>query len=102
MTVSDDGTAVVYDTVDGDIRRAATEWPAPTRRRAAADRRALRTALQERATDLGEPALDRVLLATIDLPLAIVRRHLQAGSRAATPAEVRLLVEQTARVILGI
>jgi AcrR family transcriptional regulator len=80
---------------------AADDWPAPTRRQAAADRRALSKALRQRATELGEPdPLDRVLLATVDLPLAIVRRHLQAGSRATLPHDVGALVEQTARAVL--
>jgi AcrR family transcriptional regulator len=80
---------------------AAADWPPPTRRRAAADRRALTKALQARATELGEPTLDRILLATVDLPLAVVRRHLQAGPRTKLPASAGALVEQTARAILG-
>jgi AcrR family transcriptional regulator len=79
---------------------AAPDWPPPTRRRAAADRRTLTKALQARATDLGGPALDRILLATVDLPLAVVRRHLQAGPRAKLPPEAGALVEQTARAVL--
>ncbi len=80
---------------------AAADWPPATRRRATADRRALGKALQERATELGEPTLDRVLLATVDLPLAIVRRHLQAGPRAKLPPDAGALVTQTARAVLG-
>jgi AcrR family transcriptional regulator len=83
---------------------AAAEWPPPTRRQAAADRRALRAALQEHATGLaGSPseALERVTLATVDLPLAIVRRHLQSGTRAKLPPQAGALVEQTARALLG-
>ena len=79
---------------------AAADWPPPTRRRAAADRHTLTKALQERATELGEPTLDRILLATIDLPLAIVRRHLQAGPRAKLPPDAGTLVEQTAHAVL--
>jgi AcrR family transcriptional regulator len=80
---------------------AAADWPPSTRRRAAADRRTLTTALQARATELGGPeALDRILLATVDLPMAVVRRGLQAGPRAAVPANAGALVEQTARAIL--
>jgi AcrR family transcriptional regulator len=80
---------------------AAADWPAATRRRAAADRRALSKALRQRATELGEPdTLDRILLATVDLPLAIVRRHLQAGPRAKLPDDAGALVEQTARAML--
>jgi AcrR family transcriptional regulator len=78
---------------------AAADWPAPTRRRAAADRRALTKALQERAAEI-DGTLDHVLLATVDLPLAIVRRHLQAGPRATLPLDAGALVEQTARAIL--
>jgi AcrR family transcriptional regulator len=81
---------------------AAADWPSPTRRRAATDRRALTKALQEHATDLGGPeAVDRVLLATIDLPLAIIRRHLQAGPRAKLSPDTAALVAQTARAVLG-
>jgi AcrR family transcriptional regulator len=83
---------------------AAAEWPAPTRRSAAADRRALRAALQEHATELAgsaSEALERVTLATVDLPLAVVRRHLQSGPRAKLPPEADALVEQTARALLG-
>jgi AcrR family transcriptional regulator len=79
---------------------AAADWPPATRRRAAAERRTLTKALQERATQLGEPTLDRLLLATIDLPLAVVRRHLQAGPRAKLPPDAGALVERTARAIL--
>lgn len=81
---------------------AASDWPPATRRRATADRRALTTALQARATELSEPTLDRILLATVDLPLAIVRRHLQAGPRAKLSADAGALVAQTARAILTI
>jgi AcrR family transcriptional regulator len=82
---------------------AADDWPAPTRRQAAADRRALSKALRQRAAELGEPdTLDRVLLATIDLPLAIVRRHLQAGPRAKLPPDAGTLVAQTTRAILHV
>jgi AcrR family transcriptional regulator len=80
---------------------AAPDWPPATRRRAAADRRALSKALQARASELGQPTLDRLLLATVDLPLAIVRRHLQAGPRAKLPRDADMLVEQTARAILN-
>jgi AcrR family transcriptional regulator len=81
---------------------AAADWPDPIRRRAAADRRTLGKALRRRATELGDPdPLDRVLLATIDLPLAIVRRHLQAGPRATLPPDAATLVEQSARAVLS-
>lgn len=81
---------------------AAADWPPATRRRAAADRRALSKALQARAAELGGPeAVDRVLLATVDLPLAIVRRHLQAGPRAKLPPNAGVLVTETARAVLG-
>jgi AcrR family transcriptional regulator len=80
---------------------AAADWPPATRRRAAADRRALGKALQARATELGEPTLDRVLLSTVDLPLAIVRRHLQASPRAKLPPDAGVLVTETARAVLG-
>ena len=82
---------------------AAADWPEPTRRRAAADRRALTKALQARAAELGEPGdtLDRVLLATVDLPLAIVRRQIQAGPRAKLSLGAGALVEQAARAVLG-
>ena len=81
---------------------AAADWPPATRRRAAADRRALSKALQARATELGGPGgLDRILLATVDLPLAIVRRHLQVGPRAKLPHDAGALVAQTARAILS-
>jgi AcrR family transcriptional regulator len=81
---------------------AAAEWPAPTRRRAASDRRALEAALRERATELGGPAteaLDRVVLAAVDLPYAVVRRHLASGRRAKLPAGTEALVEHAARAL---
>jgi AcrR family transcriptional regulator len=80
---------------------AATDWSPATRRRAAADRRVLPAALQTRATELGEPTPDRVLLATIDLPLAIVRRHLQAGPQAKLPPAATALAEQAAHAVLA-
>jgi AcrR family transcriptional regulator len=81
---------------------AAADWPEPTRRRATADRRALTKALRARADELGDPdKLDRILLATIDLPLAIVRRQLQAGPRAKLSPDAGALVEQTARAVLS-
>lgn len=80
---------------------AAADWPPPTRRHAAADRRALTRALQARANELGEPTLDRLLLAIVDLPLAIVRRHLQAGPRAKLPSDAGALIEQAARSLLS-
>ena len=80
---------------------AAAEWPDATRRRAAADRGALTKALQERADEFGSPnALDGILLATVDLPLAIVRRQLQAGPRAKLSPDAGALVAQTARAVL--
>jgi AcrR family transcriptional regulator len=80
---------------------AAADWPEPTRRRAAADRRALSKVLQARADELGTPdSLDRILLATVDLPLAVVRRRLQAGPRAKLAPDAGALVEQTARAVL--
>jgi AcrR family transcriptional regulator len=81
---------------------AAVDWPAPIRRRAATTRRALDAALQERAAELSGPdALDRVVLATVDLPYAVVRRHLRtAGRRATLPAGAETLVEQAARAVL--
>jgi AcrR family transcriptional regulator len=80
---------------------ATADWPPPTRRRAAAERRALSTALKARAAVLGEPTIDRLLLATVDVPLAVVRRHLQAGVRAKLPSEAGALVEQAARAVLA-
>jgi AcrR family transcriptional regulator len=80
---------------------AAADWPPATRRHAAADRRALTKALQARATELGEPTLDRLLLATVDLPLAIVRRHFQAGPRAKLPPDAGTLIEQATRALLS-
>jgi AcrR family transcriptional regulator len=82
---------------------AAGDWPVSTRRRASADRRALNAALRDRAIEIdgdAPEALDRVVLATVDLPLAVIRRHLQAGPQATLPLEADALIEQAARAVL--
>jgi len=50
------------------------EWPEETRARVAAARRDLEAALKRVEGDL-----DRVVLVTVDIPYAVVRRHLRRG-----------------------
>jgi AcrR family transcriptional regulator len=71
----------------------ADEWPADLTRRRTTLHRALRKHL---AGLPGEP--DRVNAAVVDIPYAVVRRHLIAGH--AVPASAEEIVEQCARALI--
>jgi hypothetical protein len=71
----------------------AADWPDELARRRRRLHRALRRMLA------GMPAdLDRVNAAVIDIPYAVVRRHLMA--RQAIPASADAIVEQCARALI--
>lgn len=77
-------------------------WSAAHCRRAETGNERVHAALAALAASLdlhGPEGADRVTLALIDLPLALVRRHLRAG--AALPAHTEDLAEQGAAALLG-
>lgn len=78
-------------------------WPEAEQQHAAQRRRQVDDALRELARGLGatkDPAsLERILLATVDVPYALVRRHLRAGSEI--PKTAGDLVEEAARTLLS-
>jgi AcrR family transcriptional regulator len=71
----------------------AAGWPDDTTSRRKRLRRALRRTLAEMPADL-----DRVNAAVIDIPYAVVRRHLAA--RQTIPASADTIVEQCARTLI--
>ena len=71
----------------------AADWPVELTRRRQRLHRALRTALAEVSADA-----DRVNAALIDIPYALVRRHLVA--RHAIPASADAIVEECARALI--
>ncbi|WP_269858124.1 TetR/AcrR family transcriptional regulator [Streptomyces sp. RPT161] len=76
-------------------------WPEPHRRRAEAGNQRVHAALAALAAALdlrGPEAADRVTLALVDLPLALVRRHLRGGTPL--PAHAEDLAEQGAAALL--
>ncbi len=78
-------------------------WPAPERARLAsrqAEVTAAIGALAERLDLEGKEGRERVVLATVDLPLALVRRHLVAGEPVAPGAE--RLIEPAVRALLSL
>lgn len=77
-------------------------WSATQGARADAGNGRVHAALAELAAALGlrgPEAADRIALALIDLPLALVRRHLRSGS--ALPAHAEDLAEQGAAALLN-
>jgi AcrR family transcriptional regulator len=81
---------------------AADDWPAGLRGRAEATQSRLDDALRDAAGRLPDhrgDALERVVLATVDLPYAVARRHLRAGA-GRIPARADALVRRSARAIL--
>jgi AcrR family transcriptional regulator len=72
----------------------AADWPDDLTSRRKRMRRALRRTLAAMPADL-----DRVNAAVIDIPYAVVRRHLAA--RQAIPASADAIVEQCARTLIS-
>ena len=80
----------------------AQDWPAALRERIDARQQEIEAALRRTARRLprgGRGALERVVLATVDLPYAVLRRHLRSG--AGVPRGAEALVEHGARAILA-
>jgi AcrR family transcriptional regulator len=78
-------------------------WPAAERDRLAARRAEVATAIDALTARLGLAGSrdrERVVLATVDLPLALVRRCLSAG--AAVPEDAERLIEPAVRALLGL
>lgn len=78
-------------------------WPAPLRRRHERDREQVATALAGLARRLGgrgREGRERVVLATVDLPLALVRRRLRAGEPI--PAGAERTIEPAVLALLGL
>jgi AcrR family transcriptional regulator len=81
---------------------AADSWPGEARARAKELRGDLERALGDLATRLGlsgPEARERLLVATVDLPYAVVRRHLRATTPI--PDSAGRLVCATARLLLS-
>lgn len=79
------------------------EWSATARKRLASRQALVAEAVNAMATKLdlsGSDGRERTTLATVDLPLALVRRHLTAGE--AVPAEAERLVEPAVRALLSL
>jgi AcrR family transcriptional regulator len=77
-------------------------WPDEARRRSAARVRRVEGALRALARDLGRDdaaGRERVTLAVVDVPYALVRRHLRA--RTPIPDSAGDLVEEAARAVLA-
>jgi AcrR family transcriptional regulator len=97
-THPDEASVLLYSAADF----AADSWPGEARARQKEQRGELEGALRELGRRLGlrgHDGRERLLVATVDLPYAVVRRHL----RAATPipdSAVRL-VSATARLLLS-
>lgn len=78
-------------------------WPAPLRRRHRREQAVVTAAvadLAERLDAAGEEGRERVILAVVELPLALVRRRLRAGE--AIPAGAERTVEPAVRALLGL
>jgi AcrR family transcriptional regulator len=80
---------------------AQADWPAATRRAIEQQQRDAEAALRAVATALGggRDTLDRVILAVVDIPYAVVRRRLRAGDPISRRAEA--LVEESVRALIG-
>jgi AcrR family transcriptional regulator len=76
-------------------------WPPDTRHAIEQEQRAAEAALRAVAAALGggRDMRDRVVLATVDIPYAVVRRRLRGGDPMSHRAEA--LVEECARALLG-
>jgi AcrR family transcriptional regulator len=79
------------------------EWPGPARKRLASRQAVVAEAIDALATKLelgGSDGLERTTLATVDVPLALVRRHLTAGKPV--PAGAEQLIEPAVRALLSL
>src|ERR671918_436003 len=77
------------------------EWPAGTRRATEQQRRDAEVALRSVAGALAgsRDGQERVILAAVDIPYAVLRRRLRAGDPIGRDADA--LVEECARALLG-
>ena len=78
-------------------------WPAPERARLASRRADVAKAIDALAEKLGLRGSDgreRVVLATVDVPLALMRRHLISGEPVPKGAE--RLIEPAVRALIGL
>jgi hypothetical protein len=76
------------------------DWPAATRRATEEQLREAEAALRSVASALGDGhRTERVILAAVDMPYAVLRRRLRAGDPIGRDAEA--LVEDCARALLG-
>ncbi len=92
-----EAAVLLYDA--GDFARA--DWSAEHLRRAEHGNQRVRAALAALGSTLGvrgRHAADRLALALVDLPLALVRRHLRAGG--SLPAHAEDLAEECATALL--
>jgi AcrR family transcriptional regulator len=97
-THPDEATVLLYAPADF----AADSWPREARAREAQLRRELERALGQLARRLGLSGSDgreRLLVATVDLPYAVVRRHLRAPTPI--PDSAGRVVSIAARVLLS-
>lgn len=76
----------------------SADWPAADRRALAAQNRRLARALRDLARRIDVDP-DRLALALVDVPYAVVRRHLSGGGRIPRSAEA--LVADAAEALLG-
>lgn len=79
---------------------AAADWPASVREEAEGMRDEVDVALGRVARRIGgrrRDTLERVVFATVDIPYALLRRHLEAGT---LPADAEDLVEVCVRALL--
>jgi AcrR family transcriptional regulator len=97
-THPDEATVLLYAAADF----AADSWPGEARAREMQLRGELERALGQLARRLGlsgRDARERLLVATVDLPYAVVRRHLRATTPI--PDSAGSLVSDTARLLLS-
>lgn len=79
------------------------DWSAPAGKRLASRQALVAEAIVAMATKLGlsgDDGRERTTLATVDLPLALVRRHLTAGE--AVPVGAERLIEPAVRALLSL
>ncbi len=87
----------------GSAEFAEADWPPALAQRAAAANRRLREALRGLAVRLGStgpPDAERLAIAVVDLPYAVVRRHLSGGTPI--PGYAGDLVADAAAALLGV
>ncbi len=78
-------------------------WPEPARARLASRQAEVATAIDVLAAKLGlggDEGRERAVLATVDVPLALVRRHLTSGEPV--PERAERLIEPAVRALLGL